>query len=265
MPPEPIPSDTRPLPEAFEADILALYRRGVAETELPADALVARSLLPPGTAAGRDFSSLALTIPEFLPDACTGCMLCVNACPDSALYAVALPKSTLAVSAADSFVGDEADAEAARVLARFTDTSKYGHQAASRGLEPAKFGLFLDATKCKGCAECVAVCPQAALRMVEKVGDAGNGRSTIGNAALDMAFYRSLPPTPEAYRSDTVLADLMLGEHAFGYVGGAGSCAGCGEATAIRMVVAATRQVNGPESMGIVAATGCNSVYGATY
>ena len=57
----------------------------------------------------------------------------------------------------------------------------------------------------------------------------------------------------------------MLGEHAIGYVGGAGSCAGCGEATAIRMVVAATRQVHGPESMGIVAATGCNTVFGSTY
>ena len=57
----------------------------------------------------------------------------------------------------------------------------------------------------------------------------------------------------------------MLGEHAFGYVGGAGSCAGCGEATAIRMMVAATRQVHGPESMGIVAATGCNTVFGSTY
>jgi pyruvate/2-oxoacid:ferredoxin oxidoreductase beta subunit len=57
----------------------------------------------------------------------------------------------------------------------------------------------------------------------------------------------------------------MLGEHAFGYVGGAGSCAGCGEATAIRMMVAATRQVYGPDSMGIVAATGCNSVFGSTY
>ena len=57
----------------------------------------------------------------------------------------------------------------------------------------------------------------------------------------------------------------MLGEHAIGYVGGAGSCSGCGEATAIRMLVAATRQVHGPESMGIVAATGCNTVYGSTY
>ena len=57
----------------------------------------------------------------------------------------------------------------------------------------------------------------------------------------------------------------MLGEHALGYVGGAGSCAGCGEATALRMLVAATRQVHGPESMGIVAATGCNTVFGSTY
>jgi pyruvate/2-oxoacid:ferredoxin oxidoreductase beta subunit len=31
------------------------------------------------------------------------------------------------------------------------------------------------------------------------------------------------------------------------------------------MLVAATRQVHGPESMGIVAATGCNTVYGSTY
>ena len=57
----------------------------------------------------------------------------------------------------------------------------------------------------------------------------------------------------------------MLGEDAFGYIGGAGSCAGCGEATAIRMMVAATRQVHGPTSMGIVAATGCNTVFGSTY
>ena len=33
----------------------------------------------------------------------------------------------------------------------------------------------------------------------------------------------------------------------------------------MRMLVAATRQVHGPESMGIVAATGCNTVFGSTY
>ena len=246
-------------------DVLDLYRRGVAESELPADELVARSLMPPGSGAGRDFSSLAPTLPAFLADPCTGCMACVNACPDSALYAVAIPGSQLIAATGSYFDGDQAHAEAAKVLSRFSDTSKYGRQAEKRGLEPAKFGLFVDPGKCKGCAECVAVCPQSALHMVEKVADAGNGASTVENARRQIDFFRSLPPTPAAYRSDAALGDLMLGEHAYGYVGGAGSCAGCGEATAIRMLIAATRQIHGPESMGIVAATGCNSVYGATY
>ena len=249
----------------FDDDVLALYRQGVAETELPANELIARSLMPPATASARDFSSLSPTLPEFLPDACTGCMACVNVCPDSALYAVALPERQLDEAARSFDSGVQADADAAAVLARFTDTVKFGRQAERRGLEPAKFGLFVDATKCKGCAECVDVCPAAALRMVPKRADDEDGRSTIELAERDMAFYRVLPPTPEGYRSDKVLADLMLGEHAYGYVGGAGSCAGCGEATAIRMMVAATRQVHGPDAMGIVAATGCNSVFGATY
>lgn len=258
---------TTPIDElaGFADDVLALYRQGIAETELPAGALTARSLMPPGTAAGRDFSSLAPTLPEFLPDACTGCMACVNVCPDSALYAVALPEPQVTEAAHALFSGEQADADAAAVLARFTDTAKYGRQAERRGLEPAVFGLFVDATKCKGCAECATVCPAAALRMTDKLADAGDGRSTVEHARRDMSFFRALPPTPEAYRSDKILADLMLGEHAYGYVGGAGSCAGCGEATAIRMMVAATRQVHGPDAMGIVAATGCNSVYGATY
>ena len=98
-------------------------------------------------------------LPELLADACTGCMACVNVCPDSALYATAIPESQLAEATRTFFSGERADAEAAKVLAHFADTSKYGRQAAARGLEPAKFGLFVDPSKCKGCAECVAVCP----------------------------------------------------------------------------------------------------------
>jgi len=104
-----------------------------------------------------------------------------------------------------------------------------------------------------------------ALFMTNKVDQDETGETALDRAERDMQFFRSLPPTPAVYRNDKALADLMLGEHAVGYVGGAGSCAGCGEASAIRMMVAATRQVHGPESMGIVAATGCNSVFGSTY
>ncbi|HLE59010.1 MAG TPA: thiamine pyrophosphate-dependent enzyme, partial [Candidatus Limnocylindria bacterium] len=129
-------------------------------------------------------------------------------------------------------------------------------------------GIFVDPIHCKGCGECVEVCHALgydALRMADKVAHEASGESTLDRFSRDMALFRSLPPTPEGYRSEKALADLMLGEHAFGYVGGAGSCAGCGEASAIRMLLAATRQVHGPNSMGIVAATGCNTVYGSTY
>ena len=92
-----------------------------------------------------------------------------------------------------------------------------------------------------------------------------DGEATLDRYARDMRFFRTLPPTPEAYRNEKALADLMLGEHALGYVGGAGSCSGCGEGTALRMLVAATRQTYGPEGMGVVASTGCNTVFGSTY
>ena len=106
-----------------------------------------------------------------------------------------------------------------------------------------------------------------ALFMTDKVDRrAATSESTIDRVARDFRFFRIAADRPRrSIGTSKALADLMLGEHAFGYVGGAGSCAGCGEATAIRMMVAATRQVYGPESMGIVAATGCNTVFGATY
>ena len=60
-------------------------------------------------------------------------------------------------------------------------------------------------------------------------------------------------------------SDMMLAERSLLYVGGAGSCMGCGEATALRMMLAATGFVYGQENIGIVAATGCNTVYTSTY
>jgi pyruvate/2-oxoacid:ferredoxin oxidoreductase beta subunit/Pyruvate/2-oxoacid:ferredoxin oxidoreductase delta subunit len=253
----------------FNRGIVPAYGRGTADASLPADAGVARSIIPPGTASVRDFSHLAPQIPELIADRCVGCMTCVNACPDSAILGVAQPNSQLD-ELIPSFAATQETPELAATTARshFAQTTKYAELPAKKGHEPAGFGIFVDPVHCKGCAECVEVCHALgydALHMLTKVAEEPTGESTLDRYARDMAFFRSLPPTPVEYRSEKALADLMLGEHAIGYVGGAGSCAGCGEASAVRMLVAATRQVHGPESMGIVAATGCNTVYGSTY
>ena len=253
----------------FNSSIVDAYRRGVADRDLPADSGVARSVVPPGTAAIRDFSGLAPRIPELVLDACVGCMSCVNACPDSAILGIAQPASVLD-PAIEAFASAESDPARATAAGRshFTRTTKYADVPAKRGLEPAQFGIFVDPVHCKGCAECVEVCHGLgydALRMIDKQPLEPSGEGTVERYLRDMRLFRSLPPTPPEYRNEKALADLMLGEHAFGYTGGAGSCSGCGEATAIRMLVAATRGTSGPDSMAIVAATGCNTVFGSTY
>jgi pyruvate/2-oxoacid:ferredoxin oxidoreductase beta subunit/Pyruvate/2-oxoacid:ferredoxin oxidoreductase delta subunit len=255
--------------EEFGASIVPAYRQGIADAEWPADVGLARSVIPPGTAATRDFSRLAPQLPQLIAERCVGCMACVSACPDSAIIGIAVPEADLEKRVGAFARDQEAPTVAeASAKAHFVHTQKYAEVPAKHGLEPASFGIFVEPLHCKGCAECVEVCAALghdALFMTDKVTADDAGETALDRAERDIRFFRSLPPTPEPYRNEKALADLMLGEHAFGYVGGAGSCAGCGEASAIRMMVAATRQVHGPDSMGIVAATGCNSVFGSTY
>src|SRR3954452_368171 len=112
--------------EDFAASVVPAYRRGVADEELGADAGVARSLIPPGTSATRDFSALAPRIPEFIREKCVGCMLCVSACPDTAILAVALPEAEV-TDRTDVFVAAEAASAPVRasIDSHFSHTQKY--------------------------------------------------------------------------------------------------------------------------------------------
>jgi pyruvate ferredoxin oxidoreductase beta subunit len=242
----------------FNARVIGAYARGTGSQELPADVGVARSLVPPGTAALRDFSYLSPLLPEFDAARCVGCMTCVVECPDTAILGKAVPASR--VEAALARVGGAA--ERALIARHWARTRKYFEVPARRGLEGALFGIFVDPTKCKGCGECVEVCADLgyhALRMAPKE------EGTLERYRTAFTFYREIGPTPREYVSDRALADMMLADQALLYVGGAGSCMGCGEATALRMMVAATGFVHGPEALAIVAATGCNTVYTSTY
>jgi len=242
----------------FNETVVGAYNKGVGDTVLPADIGVARSIIPAGTAALRDFSYIAPEIPEFHREKCVGCMKCVTECPDTAILAKVVPEREF-----QKKMTEIDDPEEKKLIeSHFARTKKYYDLMRKRGVEPGMFGIFIDPTKCKGCAECVAVCHEMgydALSMIEKRGN------VVENYKKTFHFFRKLPETPKEYIVEKSVADIMLTNRALLYVGGAGSCAGCGEATTLRMMLAATGFQYGPENIALVAATGCNTVYGSTY
>src|SRR4029077_13473725 len=81
--------------EDFNERVVGAYNDGTAEKGLEADAGVARSIIPAGTGAFRDFSYIAPDIPEFITENCVGCMDCVTECPDTAILGKVAEPATL--------------------------------------------------------------------------------------------------------------------------------------------------------------------------
>ena len=251
-----LPSCTAPLVQAdFCERVLDNYARG-READLEADEYIARSLMPPASALQRSFRTLAPEIPEFIASACVGCMECVNECPDTAILAKVVQPAAL-----DAQLGLVERLELRDTLRRnFSTTSKYHDLLVKKGQAGGLFGIFIDPDKCKGCGECVTVCgSHNALRMVAK------GETDLGGYDLGMDLFRHLPETSTHFLNEKSLGDMMLASRSQLFIGGAGSCMGCGEATAVRQLLAATGFVYGSDHIGIVAATGCNTVFGSTY
>jgi len=241
----------------FNSRVIGAYNDGTAEKGLDADDQVARSVIPAATGAFRDFSYIAPDIPEFITENCVGCMDCVTECPDTAILGKVVEPPVLEQEL--SRITDEEMRKS--MAAQWGITNKYFNVIEKKNPgQGGKFGIFIDPTKCKGCAECVDACgDHNALRMIAKDDKNMEWFKTAFN------FYRSIPETPKKYINEKALADMMLAERSLLYVGGAGSCMGCGEATALRMMLAATGFVYGKENIGMVAATGCNTVYTSTY
>jgi pyruvate/2-oxoacid:ferredoxin oxidoreductase beta subunit/Pyruvate/2-oxoacid:ferredoxin oxidoreductase delta subunit len=240
--------------EDFNYRIIDRYERGIGDIELEANVDSARAVVPPATGALRDFSFIAPEIPEFIQENCVGCMDCVTLCPDTAILGKVISAERL-----EAELNKHPEEERNAIAADWAKTRKYWTSREKQSKEPGYFGIFIDPTKCKGCAECVAVCDDNALKMVKKTDD------NLPLIRTKFKHFNDVGPTPDEFIMDKVLADMMLADRSLQYVGGAGSCAGCGEATVIRMMVAATCFVHGPKNVGILAATGCNTVYTSTY
>src|SRR5829696_10279000 len=238
----------------FNERIIRGYEEGYGENDLPADLSLARSLVPAGTASLRDFSYIAPEIPDYIPSNCTGCMDCVTECPDTAILGKVLGEDEWEAKL-------QAIPEADRQMYReqWSKTKKYydGGKKKAGGVG-GMFQIIIDPSKCKGCAECVTVCDDDALKMVAKTDE------IMVRSRKSHRIFKDMGPSNEKYISGNLLIDMMLKENTHIYTGGAGSCAGCGEGTALRMMCAATGSKHG-DQWGLVAATGCNTVYTSTY
>jgi len=238
----------------FNDRIIRSYEDGNAEKALPADLTVARSLIPAGTATLRDFSYIAPDIPEYIPSNCTGCMDCVTLCPDTAILGKVTAETDWEAKLAA--IPDEADRELFRK--QWSEPRKYYEGPKKKTGVGGKFSIIIDPSKCKGCAECVTVCDDLALKMIPKTDQ------LIDDIRKSHRMFKQFGPSDDRYINDNLLIDMMLKEQTHVYVGGAGSCAGCGEGTALRMMCSATGAKYGND-WGIIAATGCNTVYTSTY
>jgi len=237
----------------FNERIIRGYEEGWGERDLPADLTVARSLIPAGTATLRDFSNIAPEIPEYITENCTGCMDCVTECPDTAILGKVLSETELAEKMK---LIPEADREMYGKL--WSKTKKYYDAGKKKLGEGGMFQIIIDPSKCKGCAECVTVCDDDALKMIPKTDE------VMHDARKAHRYFKNIGPSNAKYINDNLLIDMMLKEETHLYVGGAGSCAGCGEGTALRMLCSATGSKFG-DQWALVAATGCNTVYTSTY
>ena len=124
--------------------------------------------------------------------------------------------------------------------------------------QPGAGGLLaitVNPDACKGCNLCVEVCPEAALAPVPQ------NDEVLARRRRAWSLWRSLPDTPDRFVkvSDLdagvgVLHTLLLKRDIAGSMtGGDGACTGCGEKTALHLVLAAAEAAARPRAARFVA------------
>src|SRR5262245_19512760 len=183
----------------FNERIIRGYEEGWGEKNLPGDLSVARSLIPAGTATLRDFSNISPEIPEYIPSNCTGCMDCVTECPDTAILGKVLSEDELHLKMATIPESDRP-----MFAAQWSKTKKYYDAGKKKGMPGGMFNIIIDPSKCKGCAECVTVCDDDALKMISKTDE------IMLNSRKTHRYFKNIGPSNNKYINDNLLIDMML-------------------------------------------------------
>src|SRR3954470_16289767 len=185
----------------FNERIIRGYEEGWGERDLPADLTTARSLVPAGTATLRDFSNISPEIPEYIPGNCTGCMDCVTECPDTAILGKVLSETEW-----NEKLLTIPEADRAMYAHEWSRTKKYYDAGKKKLGDGGMFQIIIDPSKCKGCAECVTVCDDDALKMIQKTDD------IMLKSRKTHRYFKNIGPSNDKYISETLLIDMMLKE-----------------------------------------------------
>jgi len=108
--------------------------------------------------------------------------------------------------------------------------------------------ITINPEACKGCNVCVAVCPEGALTTIKQ------DEEVVEKLRRNWKFWEMLPDTPDRYINVSdideaigVLPTLLLRKSVYrSMVGGDGACMGCGEKTAMHLIVSAIEAVMQP-------------------
>ena len=202
--------------------------------KLPVSAFVdyADGSTPSGTSA-HERRSVAIDVPEWIPENCIQCNRCSLVCPHAVIRPVAMTEEEKQNAPADMPV------------------------IPMMGMPGMYFAITVSAADCTGCGSCAQNCPgmrgNKALTM-KATAEYVAGELQKKQAAFDYA--KSLPVKQEAvdkFKANTVKGSQFKKP----FLEFSGACAGCGETPNAKLVT----QLFG-DRMYIANATGCSSIWG---
>ena len=186
--------------------------------------------IPSGTAR-YEKRGIADVVSTWISDNCIQCNQCAYACPHACIRAI---------------LATDEEVENAPV-------EKEWLNARGKGLEGMKYRIQVSVLDCTGCMVCVNTCPAPtkALHMTKLEDNVEEKQHLLADY-----LYNEVPYKGDLVGRDTY-KNAVFNQPLFEF---SGACAGCGETPYIRMLT----QLFG-ERMVIANATGCSSIYGASF